>query len=269
MQQSSATGEEAKDQGLEKRLRSDDAGEGQDDEGNERAAKRKMAMPVKNQYLQELLDEQNKLLPFAISLPHCARLLQIEIDKLQDQNLPEDVNAGNDDHKTSASTFGASGVSLTQEVRRKASTKLPPVYDDGRGGTLTGSVVSEQEVPGGLLKSVLKVAVPVDKYPGYNFVGRLLGPRGNTLKELQKETGCKLLIRGKGSVKFRDGESEHQMQELHPHLREPLHVLIDYEGYAVKRDPTLYRALELLSPLLTPPRSDADDLVRSALIVLR
>ncbi|EKX48251.1 hypothetical protein GUITHDRAFT_68890, partial [Guillardia theta CCMP2712] len=114
-------------------------------------------------------------------------------------------------------------------------------------------------------KSILKVVVPVEKFPGYNFVGRLLGPRGNTLKELQKESGCKLLIRGKGSVKFRDGESEHQMQEIHPHLREPLHVLIDYEGYAVKRDPTFYRVLELLSPLLTPPRSDADDLVRIAL----
>ncbi len=68
--------------------------------------------------------------------------------------------------------------------------------------------------------------VPTHKNPGFNFIGRLLGPRGNTLKELQRDTGCKMLIRGKGSVKFRNGESEWEMAKLpqHAHLSEPLHV---------------------------------------------
>jgi hypothetical protein len=68
--------------------------------------------------------------------------------------------------------------------------------------------------------------VPTAKHPGFNFIGRLLGPRGNTLKELQRDTGCKMLIRGKGSVKFRHGENEWDMAKLpqHAHLNEPLHV---------------------------------------------
>jgi hypothetical protein len=32
-------------------------------------------------------------------------------------------------------------------------------------------------------------------------VGKLLGPKGNTLKRLQEETGCKMAILGKGSMR--------------------------------------------------------------------
>lgn len=35
----------------------------------------------------------------------------------------------------------------------------------------------------------------------YNFVGRLLGPRGNSLKRLEATTECRVLIRGRGSIK--------------------------------------------------------------------
>ena len=35
----------------------------------------------------------------------------------------------------------------------------------------------------------------------FNFVGRLLGPRGMTAKQLEMETGCKILIRGRGSMR--------------------------------------------------------------------
>lgn len=35
----------------------------------------------------------------------------------------------------------------------------------------------------------------------FNFVGRILGPRGLTAKELEKQTGCKIMIRGKGSMR--------------------------------------------------------------------
>jgi len=36
----------------------------------------------------------------------------------------------------------------------------------------------------------------------YNFVGRILGPRGLSAKQFEAETGCKLIVRGRGS--FRD-----------------------------------------------------------------
>lgn len=37
--------------------------------------------------------------------------------------------------------------------------------------------------------------------PQYNFVGRLLGPRGMTAKQLEKELECKLMVRGRGSMR--------------------------------------------------------------------
>lgn len=44
----------------------------------------------------------------------------------------------------------------------------------------------------------------------FNFVGRILGPRGMTAKQLEQETGCKIMVRGKGSMrdkkKVRDDE---------------------------------------------------------------
>lgn len=35
----------------------------------------------------------------------------------------------------------------------------------------------------------------------YNFVGRILGPRGNSLKRVEAITECRVYIRGQGSVK--------------------------------------------------------------------
>lgn len=35
----------------------------------------------------------------------------------------------------------------------------------------------------------------------FNFVGRLLGPRGNSLKRVEASTECRVLIRGRGSIK--------------------------------------------------------------------
>lgn len=54
-------------------------------------------------------------------------------------------------------------------------------------------------------KTLEKLYIPVKDYPDINFVGFLLGPRGNTLRKLQEDSGAKLAIRGKGSVK--DGKS--------------------------------------------------------------
>jgi hypothetical protein len=35
----------------------------------------------------------------------------------------------------------------------------------------------------------------------FNFIGRLLGPRGHSLKRIEATTGCRVFIRGKGSIK--------------------------------------------------------------------
>ncbi|KAL1495898.1 hypothetical protein AB1Y20_014541 [Prymnesium parvum] len=70
-----------------------------------------------------------------------------------------------------------------------------------------------------------KIMVPVDKYPGYNFFGALIGPRGNAQKRMERESGCKIVIRGKGAIK--DGMGRHDGKPLGPEDDEPMHVLIE------------------------------------------
>jgi hypothetical protein len=43
--------------------------------------------------------------------------------------------------------------------------------------------------------------IPEKEHPGYNFMGLIIGPRGNTHRKLEADTGCKISIRGRGSVK--------------------------------------------------------------------
>jgi len=69
-----------------------------------------------------------------------------------------------------------------------------------------------------------KVMIPQDDHPEINFVGLLIGPRGNTLKTLEKETGAKIIIRGKGSVK--EGKIGRKDGQPLPGEDEPLHAYI-------------------------------------------
>ncbi|KAK5109191.1 hypothetical protein LTR62_007276 [Meristemomyces frigidus] len=69
-------------------------------------------------------------------------------------------------------------------------------------------------------KTQEKVYVPVNDYPEINFIGLLIGPRGNTLKKMETESGAKIAIRGKGSVKEGKGKSDaahasNQDEDLH------------------------------------------------------
>ncbi|XP_065581777.1 splicing factor 1-like [Artemia franciscana] len=69
-----------------------------------------------------------------------------------------------------------------------------------------------------------KVMIPQDENPDINFVGLLIGPRGNTLKSLEKDTGAKIIIRGKGSVK--EGKVGRKDGQPLPGEDEPLHAYI-------------------------------------------
>ncbi|KAL4516099.1 hypothetical protein Ndes2526B_g00806 [Nannochloris sp. 'desiccata'] len=50
-------------------------------------------------------------------------------------------------------------------------------------------------------KKSRKLYIPYKEYPDYNFIGLIIGPRGNTHKRMQQETNTVIAIRGKGSVK--------------------------------------------------------------------
>lgn len=72
-----------------------------------------------------------------------------------------------------------------------------------------------------------KIFVPVDKYPNYNFIGRILGPQGSHLKELEGTTGCKILIRGRGSMRNKSAEECRRGKPGFEHLNEPLHIILE------------------------------------------
>jgi splicing factor 1 len=87
-----------------------------------------------------------------------------------------------------------------------------------------------------------KIYIPVNDYPGYNFIGLIIGPRGNTQKRMEKETNCKIAIRGKGSVK--EGSKG---KKIHSDENDDLHVLIMGE-----REDELDRAAKEVQSLLVP-----------------
>jgi splicing factor 1 len=58
--------------------------------------------------------------------------------------------------------------------------------------------------------------IPARDFPEVNFIGLLIGPRGNTLKKLETEAGVRISIRGKGSVKEgKMGNAPGEDEELH------------------------------------------------------
>ena len=66
--------------------------------------------------------------------------------------------------------------------------------------------------------------IPQDDHPDINFVGLLIGPRGNTLKSMERDTGAKIIIRGKGSVK--EGKVGRKDGQPLPGEDEPLHAYV-------------------------------------------
>lgn len=53
-----------------------------------------------------------------------------------------------------------------------------------------------------------KVYIPTHDFPEVNFFGLLVGPRGNSLKNMERQSGAKISIRGKGSVKEGKGRPD-------------------------------------------------------------
>lgn len=92
------------------------------------------------------------------------------------------------------------------------------------------------------VKKTRKIRVPIDKYPDYNFIGLIIGPRGDTHKQLEKKSGAKISIRGKGSQKEGQAGKKFTGDE-----EEDLHVLITGDN-----DKQLDIAADMVEKLLVP-----------------
>uniref|UniRef100_A0A6N2LIN4 Uncharacterized protein n=1 Tax=Salix viminalis TaxID=40686 RepID=A0A6N2LIN4_SALVM len=153
------------------------------------------------QYLAELLEEHQKFEPFMQVLPICSRLLNQEILRISGRTPNQGFSdfdrlqygspspMANSDMISNNIGTGFNGWNGLQHER------LGP----------QGMSIDWQAAPASpsshIVKKILRLDIPVDSYPNFNFVGRLLGPRGNSLKRVEASMGCRVYIRGKGSIK--------------------------------------------------------------------
>ncbi|XP_013119168.1 KH domain-containing, RNA-binding, signal transduction-associated protein 3 [Stomoxys calcitrans] len=97
------------------------------------------------------------------------------------------------------------------------------IYLTGRipGKELKADVFQQKPI-----KLSQNVHLPVKQYPHFNFQGKILGPKGNTLKRLHHETLCNIAIRGRNSM--RDQEREEELRQsgdpAYNHLNKNLYV---------------------------------------------
>ncbi|KAM9824460.1 KH domain-containing, RNA-binding, signal transduction-associated protein 1b isoform 1-T1 [Neosynchiropus ocellatus] len=103
-----------------------------------------------------------------------------------------------------------------------------------------------------------RVLIPVKQYPKFNFVGKILGPQGNTIKRLQEETGAKISVLGKGSM--RDKAKEEGLRQggepKYAHLSMELHVFIEVFAPVPEAYMRMAHAMQEVKKFLFPDMMD-------------
>ncbi|CAL5392359.1 hypothetical protein CsSME_00018003 [Camellia sinensis var. sinensis] len=210
------------------------------------------ALREQQKYLSELLAERHKLGPFTPVLPHSYRLLNQEILRvttlLGNASVLDQSGFEHASPLASGGIFSNGGANVNRRpspFQSEMSGLLPPSSAQswlGSQGSSSGLIV----------KRTIRVDIPVDQFPSYNFVGRLLGPRGNSLKRVEASTDCRVLIRGCGSIKDPTKEEIMRGKPGYEHLNEPLHILVEAELPVEIVDARLMQAREILEDLLKP-----------------
>ncbi|OVA16330.1 K Homology domain [Macleaya cordata] len=209
-------------------------------------------------YLAELLAERQKLGPFIQVLPLCSRLLNQEIVRASGL-VPNQTFVDHESplrstvQHSKGGRMDLEGWSVMQPEEngyfpRNVSLQSSPMGWHGSPGITSSPIV----------KKVIRLDIPVDKFPSFNFVGRLLGPRGNSLKRVEATTQCRVYIRGRGSVKDSVQEDKLRDKPGYEHLTEPLHVLVEAEFPADVIDSRLTQAVAILEDLLKPVDESLD-----------
>ncbi|XP_068597234.1 protein quaking-B [Brachionichthys hirsutus] len=163
-------------------------------------------------------------------------------------------------------TFGGVFLHLDRLLEDEIFRVRRDMYTDTRNGS--GRV---SELPAALGPDVQlqdKLFVPTKEHPDFNFVGRILGPRGLTAKQLEAETGCKIMVRGRGSMRDRKKEEQNRGRPNWEHLNEDLHVLLTVEDSQNRAEIKLQRAVEELNRLLVPAVEGEDSLKKMQLMEL-
>ncbi|XP_057486027.1 KH domain-containing protein At5g56140 isoform X2 [Actinidia eriantha] len=221
----------------------------------------------RSRYLSELLAERHKLSPFMPVLPHSYRLLNQEI--LRVTTLLGNASILDQSGLEHASPLASGGIFSNggSNVNRWSSPFQSEMSGIVQPASAQNWLGSQGSSSGLIVKRTMRVDIPVDQYPNFNFVGRLLGPRGNSLRRVEASTECRVLIRGRGSIKdpakvfnqenrgalnFLQAEEMMRGKPGYEHLNEPLHILVEAELPVEIVDARLMQAREILEDLLKP-----------------
>jgi splicing factor 1 len=93
-----------------------------------------------------------------------------------------------------------------------------------------------------------KLYIPLKEYPDYNFIGLIIGPRGYTQKQMEQESGARIAIRGKGSLKEGKGKTQNNEDD------DDLHVLITADT-----EDAIKKATQMVKRLLIPVEEGKND----------
>ncbi|KAH7844562.1 hypothetical protein Vadar_029372 [Vaccinium darrowii] len=219
-----------------------------------------------NHYFSELLLEHQKIAPFVQVLPICSRLLNQEI--LRVSGMTPNQGFGERDtlrHRSPSPMASSNLISNVTGTGFGGWNGLPHERLVGNPGMTMDWQGAPASPSSYTVKRILRLEIPVDTYPNFNFVGRLLGPRGNSLKRVEATTGCRVFIRGKGSIKDPDKEEKLRGRPGYEHLNEPLHLLIEADLPANIVDIRLRQAQEIIEELLKPVDESQDFIKRQQL----
>ncbi|XP_051128487.1 KH domain-containing protein At5g56140 [Andrographis paniculata] len=216
------------------------------------------ALVEQEKILAELLAERNKISPFMAVLPNSYRLLNQEI--LRVTTLLGNASVLEQSGLEHASPLASGGIFSNggANVNRWASPFQSEISGLMQPSSAQSWLGSQSNSSGLIVKRTIRVDIPVDQYPNYNFVGRLLGPRGHSLKRVEATTDCRVLIRGRGSIKDPTREEMMRGKPGYEHLNEPLHILVEAELPVEIIDARLIQARDILEDLLKPVDESQD-----------
>ena len=168
------------------------------------------------QYIDELLREK-QILEEQPDFGHAVRLLDTEI---------QNVRMNND-----------------ETYQNPAHAVLPPLEQ----GQLQGELYKEDVV-----EFSEKIMLPVDENPRFNFVGKIIGPKGSTMKAIQSVSQARIMVLGKGSTRDRDEEERLCLSDevKYGHFKEPLHIVINVRAPRSEAHEQLAIAMEEINKSL-------------------
>ncbi|KAL4716019.1 hypothetical protein ACJJTC_003808 [Scirpophaga incertulas] len=146
--------------------------------------------------------------------------------------------------KLDCDKFPMVGKLIDQEVLKVQTTGKAPVQSNTYQDVLHDKPV----------KVNVKVMVPIKEFPKFNFVGKLLGPKGNTIKQLQENTMCRMAVLGRGSMRDKQKEEflRNSTDPKFAHLSEDLHIELSALASPSEAHARIAYALAEVKKLLIP-----------------